>query len=125
MKVKIVSAACALVVVASAFAVAFMLPSGHSIFAASTSSASSQPSVSTNSSVSSPSAVTVQSPVTGYTAKSYNGKIGIFSSDNSTPDQVLDVNIDTLPQSEKERLDAGIHVDTHDGLLTLIENYTS
>lgn len=124
MKVKIVSAVCSVAVVLSAFAAVYLLPSGRSLFAVSRGSAitvvQSASADRTNSAESSNSANTA-----GYTVKAYNGKIGVFIGDSTTPDQVIDVNPDTLPQSEAERLNQGIHVDTHDGLLTILENYTS
>lgn len=124
MKVKIVSAICSVAVVLSAFAAAYLLPSGKSLFAASRGSAVT---VGQSASANRTSSAELSSSAadTGYTVKSYNGKIGVFIGSSSTPDQVIDVNPDTLPQSEAERLNQGIHVDTHDALLTILENYTS
>jgi len=110
MKVRIVSMICALIVAASAFAVAFILPSGQAAFTTGTSGISSQASA---------------AGYAGYIVKLYNGRIGIFSSGSSVPDSVLDINVTLLPQSEQARLTDGIQIKTHDELLSLIENYTS
>ena len=113
MKVRIVSMICALIVAASAFAVAFILPSGQAAFTTGTSGISSQASAAG------------YAGNAGYIVKLYNGRIGIFSSGSSVPDSVLDINVTLLPQSEQARLTDGIQVKTHDELLSLIENYTS
>lgn len=124
MKVKIMSAVCSVAVVLSAFAAAYLLPSGRSLFTASRGRAIT---VAQSASANRTSSVEPSSSADtgGYTVKAYNGKIGVFIGNSTTPDQVIDVNPDTLPQSEAERLNQGIHVDTHDGLLTILENYTS
>jgi hypothetical protein len=106
MKVRIITAACSLLIVVAAFTTAFMLPSGRLAFMAATKS------------------VSAQTFEDGYTVKLYGGKIGIFAKGDSKPEEVLGVSPDSLPKSEQERLAAGIHVKTHDELLALIENYT-
>ena len=108
MKFKIITSLCALLITAGAFAAAAMLPSGQAVFAATTKSASSSRSAST-----------------GYTVKSYMGKIGVFQEGSSTPEEIIDVRPESLPQSEQDKLSAGIFVKTHDELLALLENYTS
>lgn len=108
MKVRVVSTICALIVAASAFAAAFMLPSGQAAFTTTVTGS-----------------VSSQASAAGYIVKLYDGKIGIFSSGSSVPGQVLDINVALLPQSEQARLADGIQVKTHDELLSLIENYTS
>ena len=62
---------------------------------------------------------------TGYIVQSRDGKIGVYSETNSNLEQVLDIDLTSLPETEQQRLDAGIHVKSHDELLKLIENFES
>lgn len=112
MKVKVVSAVCSLLVVACAFAAAFVLPSGQAAFtAAHAGSLSAKVSASASSG--------------GYLIKTYGGKVAVFTSGSGAPDQVFDVNVASLPQAEQTRLKNGFRVQTRDEMLAVIENYSS
>ena len=60
-----------------------------------------------------------------YVLKEYKGQIGIFTSDSSTPDSVLDVTVDALPEYDKQSLQKGIYVTGESQLNSLIEDLTS
>lgn len=108
MKVKLISTVSALLIMALALTVAFAMPKNQKLLG-------QKSSVSTAS----------VKKTTGYIVKEYQGKIGIFTPGNQNPGQVLNVYVTSLPQSEQKRLEAGIRVSTHVGLLEMIENYTS
>ena len=59
-----------------------------------------------------------------YTLREYRGKIGIFEEGKSTPLQVLDVYVFTLPEADRASLRTGIRVISDDALRSLIEDFT-
>ena len=146
MKVKIVSAVCSVAVVLCAFAAALWLPRRATARIGSSpaggSSAVSSYSAPVSESVDSQSLSSddesqpvvksfeqinsaAQSAAQGYTVKTYEGKIAIFKDGSDVPDQVSDLDPSTLPQSEADRLGAGIHADSRDDALRILENMTS
>ena len=52
--------------------------------------------------------------------KEYEGQIGIFTNDSSTPDSILDVSVDALPEYDKQSLQKGIYVTGEAQLNSLI-----
>lgn len=70
-------------------------------------------------------AVSSQAVTTGYWLRAYNGRIAVFPDGASSPSQVLNTYIASLPEEEQQKLQAGIHVSTKTELLGLIEDYTS
>jgi hypothetical protein len=61
---------------------------------------------------------------TGYFLREYNGKIGIFSAGSDSPQQVLDVTIDSLPDEDQQMLVVGIYAPNKEELLKRIEDYS-
>lgn len=61
----------------------------------------------------------------GFVIKEYEGKIGIFQIDSDRPIQVLEVYVETLPDTEQQRLKKGIVIWSEKDLRSLIEAYTS
>ena len=101
----------AAVVMGAAFMGAYMLPAGRSIFAGS-------------SAVSGATASGTESALL-YTMRTWEGKIGVFRAGASSPYQVLDVYVETLPREEQEKLTAGIPIYSEKQLQSMIDNYTS
>lgn len=71
------------------------------------------------------SAVTSSQTTAGYLVQLKNGFIDIYSEDTCETQQISDIDPDTLPASEQQRLAAGVHVADRDELLKLLENYSS
>lgn len=62
----------------------------------------------------------------GYTLKEYDGKIGVFRGNSSTPYTYLqDVELSYINEYDRELLSNGIEVSTEQELKTLIEDLTS
>lgn len=59
-----------------------------------------------------------------YTLREYNGQIAVFTDDNVTPVEVLDVYVTTLPKSDVSRLRDGITVEGRDAIRALIEDFS-
>ena len=70
-------------------------------------------------------AISVSSGVSVYILREYEGKIGIFSSESKTPQQLLDVYVFTLPEADRIALRSGIRVYSSDALRSLIEDFTA
>jgi hypothetical protein len=102
----LISTASALAVVAIAFTVALIMPKNGDVNTDST-------------------AMTQSTAAQSYTLKEYQGKLAVFTPESSQPQQIIDVQIQSLPQSEQDKLRDGIQTNDHDELLALIENYTS
>lgn len=60
-----------------------------------------------------------------YTVRAYEGHIGIFLNDSSTPFQELDVDVGMLPEADQILLRDGIRVTDRSRLNSLIEDYES
>ena len=60
-----------------------------------------------------------------YLLKEYNGQIGVFTDDKETPDSVLDVMVNSLPEYDRQSLKNGIFVTGDTELNSLIEDLTS
>jgi hypothetical protein len=147
MKVKIVSAVCSAAVVICAFAVALFLPrltAARIGSPASYTRSSQEPAVSSAGSESSSpddsqaeaagdSAVKsfaqndsdAQAAGQKYIVKIYGGKIAIFVSGSNVPEEISDVDVSTLPQSETDRLASGIGAASRDDALRIVENLES
>jgi len=61
----------------------------------------------------------------GYTLREHAGKIGVFKNGETLPISVLEVDIRTLPESERVALAHGIHVTSEEELSKRIEDYSS
>jgi len=62
--------------------------------------------------------------VNTYILREYEGKIGIFSADETLPDEILDVFVFTLPDADRQALRCGIRVYSEEALQRLIEDFT-
>ncbi len=62
---------------------------------------------------------------TGYTLREYEGKIAVFSEEGSLPVSILDIDIRTLPISERQALAKGIYAANEEELNKRIEDYSS
>ncbi len=60
-----------------------------------------------------------------YVVKTFQGKIGVFAGDPDTPIQTLNVEVATLPESDRQALEQGITVEGRDSLRRLLEDYES
>lgn len=58
-----------------------------------------------------------------YLLKDYHGTLAIFSSDNEQPIELLEVQIDSLPERDITRLKQGIRADTLEQARSLAEDY--
>lgn len=105
---------CSIVLAGLALTAALLLPGNQPVYTKRVSAGSS--------------AITSSAPVkntAGYLLREYKGKIGVFAAGSSSPQQVLDVYINSLPKDDQEKLKKGISAKNHDQLLGLIENYAS
>lgn len=59
----------------------------------------------------------------GYILKEYNGKIAVFSGDNSTPVEVFDVEYSSLPYADRQELSAGIKADNLKKIYQIAEDF--
>ena len=66
----------------------------------------------------------IMTHIDGYILRNYNGKIGIFPADSDTPQQVLNIEIDTLPDEDQQQLAVGIYVPNQEELQSKIEDYS-
>ena len=57
--------------------------------------------------------------------RSWEGKLALFTGDGTTPDEVYDVYIQSLPPEEQDRLNQGIVIHTDEELASWLEDYTS
>lgn len=60
-----------------------------------------------------------------YIVKDFNGNIAVFESDVEKPFKITDVNINTLPKVDQERLREGIYVTEQNELNSLLEDLCS
>lgn len=60
-----------------------------------------------------------------YTVREYNGQIAVFENSKTVPTQILDTNIDYLPESDKKLLIKGIKAKSKAELKKIIEDYSS
>ena len=60
-----------------------------------------------------------------YVLKEYGGKLAVFPYGSTTPSQVLDVYLRTLPSYDRDALASGIEVRDEQELQKLLEDYTS
>lgn len=58
-----------------------------------------------------------------YCIKEYDGKIGVFSPDNSTPIQIIETNPALLPEYDQEMLKSGIYLYSNEELRQLTEDF--
>ena len=63
--------------------------------------------------------------VNGYYLVEHNGKIGVFTPGISEPIMVIDVNVNTLPDHDREALENGIYARDEEELNKRIEDYSS
>ena len=60
-----------------------------------------------------------------YIIKEYDGNISDFKAGESTPDQIYEVPVETLPEEDIQSLQSGIQVYNEQQLQSLIEDLTS
>lgn len=60
-----------------------------------------------------------------YIIKEYDGNIAVFKAGESTPDQIYEVPVETLPEEDIQSLQSGIQVYNEQQLQSLIEDLTS
>lgn len=61
----------------------------------------------------------------GYILKEYNGTLALFRENSEKPYRILDADLTTLTDYDKELLQNGIKVDTEKEVNALIEDFTS
>lgn len=59
-----------------------------------------------------------------YTIREYDGRIGIFQTGSTVPEEVLDVYLITLPNEDVARLQNGIKAEGQDEISALIEDFS-
>lgn len=62
---------------------------------------------------------------TGYILGQHEGKLAIYKANSSTPIEIFDIYISSLPEHDKEELEKGIHASSEEEFQILIEDYTS
>lgn len=60
-----------------------------------------------------------------YIIREYQGKIGVFMGEKTTPEIIFDQYVHVLPDVDRRDLASGVTADSYEELLTLIEDYTS
>ena len=60
-----------------------------------------------------------------YIIKEYDGNIAVFIAGESTPNQIYEVPVETLPKEDIQSLQSGIRVYNEQQLQSLIEDLTS
>ena len=60
-----------------------------------------------------------------YTVKEYEGRIGVFHNDDSTPYQEIDVDVSSLPEADQKLLKDGIKAYSTEKLNSIMEDYES
>lgn len=60
-----------------------------------------------------------------YLLKDYEGKVAVFQPDNTTPEKILDIYLNTLPEYDQNRLREGIPVHDQSELERYIEDFDS
>lgn len=60
-----------------------------------------------------------------YILKEYNGRLAVFTGENTVPDYELDVYTRHLPEYDRKQLEEGIPVQGYEQLTALIEDYIS
>ena len=66
----------------------------------------------------------VQTPRSMYTLREYDARIGVFRENESTPMQILDICVFTLPETDRTALRSGIRIFSEEELCRLIEDFT-
>ncbi len=60
-----------------------------------------------------------------YTISEFNGRLAVFNYNSDIPIEIYEININTLPVLDYEKLKIGVNVYTKESLYILIEEYTS
>ena len=60
-----------------------------------------------------------------YTVKEYEGRIGVFHNDDTTPYQEIDVDVSSLPEADRKLLKDGIKAYSTEKLNSIMEDYES
>lgn len=58
-----------------------------------------------------------------YIVKEYSGKVALFTENNPTPDEIYDIYVESLPKSDREKLENGITLHSKTQLNSLLEDY--
>lgn len=53
----------------------------------------------------------------------YNGNLAIFSTEETSPTEILDIRLDSLPERDIERIKNGIASDDLNEIISIIEDY--
>lgn len=64
-----------------------------------------------------------QTTLPKYILKEYNGKVAVFSDGQQTPQEILEIDLSALPDTDQEQLFAGIEVDNETQLQQYIEDF--
>lgn len=68
---------------------------------------------------------TTESTSAIYTLSEYKGRVAVFYNNNSSPDEIYDSFLDSLPEDDVIALKEGITVFSKEELQQLLEDYTS
>lgn len=58
-----------------------------------------------------------------YVLKEYSGKVALFTENSTTPYEIYDIYIESLPNSDREKLENGITLHNETQLNRLLEDY--
>ena len=64
-----------------------------------------------------------QTTLPKYILKEYNGKVAIFSGGQQTPQEILEIDLSALPDTDQKQLFARIEVDNETQLQQYIEDF--
>lgn len=64
------------------------------------------------------------SPVPVYTLSEYDGRLAVFKEGDTSPITVLDTDLNSLPEGDRNKLKNGISVYSEDELHSLIEDFS-
>lgn len=61
----------------------------------------------------------------GYVVGAYNGSIAVYAGGQKSPQTVTDIPLDSLTDTDRRSVEAGIPVDSYEALLQLLEDFGS
>lgn len=65
-----------------------------------------------------------QSSATGYIVREQDGQVAVFQNGTDHPIQIIDVDLENLPETDRELLSQGIYAFDEAALQRLLEDYT-
>ena len=66
---------------------------------------------------------TIKKATVQYFLGEFNGKLAIYKTDSNTPLEVLDIEINSLPERDITRINNKIHADTLNEIISIVEDY--